>query len=217
MRIHREGYKVIVISIVILLALNTVFWLYIPWFWPKGLLTLASVVMLLLILNFFRNPLRPVISNENTVFSPADGKVVVIEKTMENEYFKDERIQVSIFMSPLNVHCNRFPVGGQLVYKKYHPGKYMVAWHPKSSELNERSTVVIKQNNGTEILVRQIAGAVARRIIPYGKQGDYINQGDELGFIRFGSRVDVFLPLSANINVAINQVVKANITHLAEL
>ncbi|NBC82812.1 MAG: phosphatidylserine decarboxylase family protein [Bacteroidetes bacterium] len=216
MRLHREGTKVLFISLVLLGLLNAGFYWYIPWPGLIFTLHLASLILYGFILNFFRHPVRIAVSNENLVYSPADGKVVVIEETVEKEYFNDQRIQVSIFMSPLNVHCNRFPVGGVIKYKKYHPGKYLVAWHPKSSTENERSTLVLRQENGREILVRQIAGAVARRIIPYGREGERINQGEELGFIRFGSRVDIFLPLNAKIKTQINQKVKANIDVIAE-
>jgi phosphatidylserine decarboxylase len=161
---------------------------------------------------FFRNPDRTLTPNPAKIFAPADGKIVVIEEVEETEYFHDRRIQVSIFMSPLNVHVNRYPVSGEVTYTKYHPGKYLVAWHPKSSLLNERSTVVVKAPNGKEILVRQIAGAVARRIVTYSKEGDRAVQGSDFGFIRFGSRVDVFLPLDAKVNVQLEQVSKGNQT-----
>lgn len=215
MRLHREGTKVLLISLILLGLLNISWYWYIPWQWAILSLHLASAIFYGFIINFFRHPARKLIPDEKFVYAPADGKVVVIEETKEKEYFNDNRIQVSIFMSPLNVHCNRFPVSGILKYKKYHPGKYMVAWHPKSSTENERSTVVIQQENGREILVRQIAGAVARRIITYGKEGDKINQGDELGFIRFGSRVDVFLPPGSQVQVTIGQEVKGNLDVLA--
>jgi len=169
----------------------------------------------LLALWFFRSPLRPVFPDENSILCPADGKIVVIEKTFEKEYFKDERWQVSVFMSPLNVHVNRYPINGLVTYLKYHPGKYLVAWHPKSSELNERASVVIKNSKGQEILVRQIAGAVARRIVTYAKEGLQIRQGEELGFIKFGSRADIFLPLDADIQVTLNQKVKGNVDVIA--
>ena len=151
------------------------------------------------------------------IYAPADGKVVVIEETMENEYFKDMRLQVSIFMSPFNVHSNRYPVSGKIKYVCYHPGQNMVAWHPKSSELNERSTIVIETNDGTEIMIRQIAGAVARRIVTYAKENQDVHQGDELGFIKFGSRVDIFLPLGTEIEIPILQQVKANKSIIAKI
>jgi phosphatidylserine decarboxylase len=182
---------------VILLSIQT------PSFF-KIILLLPFLVIFGLVLWFFRLPARDINKGENKVLAPADGKVVVIEKTVEPEYFKDERIQVSIFMSPLNVHQNVYPIDGEVIYTKYHKGEYLVAWHPKSSTLNERSTVVIKHKSGKEILVRQIAGAVARRICTYSKVGDQVQQGTEFGFIKFGSRVDIFLPLDAKIDCNIN-------------
>ena len=179
------------------------------------LLILPWAVLLGLVLWFFRVPPRNCTATANQVVAPADGKVVVVEKTTEPEYLKDERIQISIFMSPLNVHQNVFPVSGEVSYTKYHKGKYLVAWHPKSSELNERATVVVKQPNGTEVLFRQIAGAVARRICSYPKAGDSARAGDEMGFIKFGSRVDVFLPLNAEIRVNIGDITRNSETVLA--
>lgn len=170
-----------------------------------------------MVLQFFRNPAVLVPVNTKLVLAPADGKVVVIEETQENEYLKDRRIQVSIFMSPINVHVNRNPVGGVIKYMKYHPGKYMVAWHPKSSTDNERTTIVYQMANGLEILTRQIAGAMARRIKWYVKQNDAVIQGEEFGFIKFGSRVDVFLPLDAKLMVQIGDKTKGGQTVLAEL
>lgn len=173
-------------------------------------------VLLVLILQFFRNPERIIPTQDNNIiYAPADGKVVVIEEVEETEYFKDKRIQVSIFMSPLNVHVNRYPFSGIVKYFKYHPGKYLVAWHPKSSTENERSTMVLENENG-KILVRQIAGAVARRIISYAEEGIQAKQGTDFGFIRFGSRVDIFFPLDAKIKVNIDDVVKGNLTTIAE-
>jgi phosphatidylserine decarboxylase len=171
-----------------------------------------SVIFFFLVVWFFRDPERPVVPNDALILSPADGKVVVIKETVEQEYFGDTRMQVSIFMSPLNVHLNRFPVSGTVSYFKYHPGRYLVAWHPKSSTLNERSTVVIKDNQGREILVRQIAGAIARRIVPYAVPGKQVVQGGELGFIRFGSRVDLFLPPGTRLNVNVGDKVTGNKT-----
>jgi phosphatidylserine decarboxylase len=166
---------------------------------------------------FFRLPVRLLEPDPGIVYSPADGKVVVIEETEEKEYFNDLRLQVSIFMSPFNMHSNRYPVSGRIKYMKYHPGHYMVAWHPKSSELNERSTIVIETGSGTEVLVRQIAGAVARRIVTYAKKSQDVMQGDELGFIKFGSRVDLFLPLGTEIKIPILQQVKANKSIIAKI
>jgi len=177
----------------------------------------ASVVVFSLFLQFFRNPQRNWKIDSNAVIAPADGKVVVIERVEETEYLHEDRIQVSLFMSPLNVHVNRNPISGIVSYFKYHPGKYLVAWHPKSSTLNERTTSVIKHESGTEILFRQIAGAVARRIRYYIGQGDTVQQSQEMGFIKFGSRVDVFLPLDADIKVELDQVTKGGQTVLATL
>lgn len=177
----------------------------------------VSLALYLLVLQFFRNPVFAVAKNEKQVLAPADGKVVVIEETDEPEYLKRRCRQVSIFMSPVNVHVNRMPAGGLVSYFKYHPGKYLVAWHPKSSTENERTTVAVKMNSGTEILFRQIAGALARRIKWYVKEGDTLEQGDEFGFIKFGSRVDVFLPLDAKVTVAVGDVTKGGRTVIAEL
>ena len=217
MKIHREGYVIILIIFLLLAGLNAlVFYLCsynLLWFSiPFGL---ASFVFFCLIVWFFRNPNRTLTPDDNKIFAPADGKIVIIEEVEEIEYFRDKRIQVSIFMSPLNVHVNRYPVNGEVSYVKYHSGKYLVAWHPKSSLLNERSTVVIKTSSGHEILVRQIAGAVARRIVTYSKPGDKALQGSDFGFIKFGSRVDIFLPLNAKINVELEQISKGNQTVIA--
>jgi phosphatidylserine decarboxylase len=171
----------------------------------------------LVILQFFRSPIRNLSKNDNSVISPADGKVVVIENVYEEEYLKCNCIQVSIFMSPINVHVNRNPVAGIISFFKYHPGKFLVAWHPKSSTENERTTIVYKTDKNQEILIRQIAGALARRIVWYCKQNDLINQSEEFGFIKFGSRVDLFLPLSSKINVHLNQKVIGGVTELAYL
>lgn len=213
---HKAGYKIIFIALFGLLALNIAFNLLLPsiLFW---LLAVASFVFFILILQFFRNPTRTIpLLSDNLVYAPADGKVVVIEEVEETEYFNEKRIQVSIFMSPLNVHVNRMPFAGIVKYFKYHPGKYLVAWHPKSSTENERSTFVF--NNGkTDVLVRQIAGAVARRIRCYAQKGDQLKQGEDFGFITFGSRVDLFLPLDAKLNVKIDDVVKGNVNVIAEI
>jgi len=181
------------------------------------LLTVASLVLFTLIVQFFRIPNRALTQHDTQVIAPADGTVVVIEETEETEYFKERRRQVSIFMSPLNVHVNLNPVSGVVRYFRYFPGKYLVAWHPKSSTENERTTIVIQANNGTEILFRQIAGAVARRIRWYVKEGQSVEQGQEMGFIKFGSRVDVYLPLNAEVKVAIGDRMKGGVTVLAEL
>jgi len=215
MKIHPEGYIIILVCFLLLAGINV----FIRYFWSFSWLTIslttASFIFFCIIVLFFRNPDRTLTQDNRKVFAPADGKIVVIEEVEETEYFHDRRIQVSIFMSPLNVHVNRYPVSGEVVYTKYHPGKYLVAWHPKSSLLNERSTTVIKTPEGREILVRQIAGAVARRIVSFPKTGEQAEQGKDLGFIKFGSRVDVFLPLDTNIKVELEQVAKGNQTVLA--
>jgi phosphatidylserine decarboxylase len=177
-------------------------------FWLQKAVQLLSVIILVLVLQFFRNPKRNTLHNESHIISPVDGKVVVIEEVFEKEYFKDKRLQVSIFMSPLNVHVTRYAISGLVVFSKYHPGKYLVAWHPKSSELNERTTVVVENKTLGQILYRQVAGAVARRIVNYAKVGDEVIQGTDAGFIKFGSRVDLFLPLGTKIKVEKNEVVK---------
>lgn len=204
MTLHREGKNSILLTILILIVIVIVSFSF-PSF-LKLVLLLPFIVIFGLVLWFFRLPYRTVNTGEKLILAPADGKIVVIEKTIEQEYFKDERIQVSIFMSPLNVHQNIYPIAGEVVYTKYHKGDYMVAWHPKSSTQNERSTVVIRNENGAEILVRQIAGAVARRICTYSMVGDKVEQGSEFGFIKFGSRVDLFLPLDVKIECTLNEV-----------
>jgi phosphatidylserine decarboxylase len=218
MSIHKEGYKIIAIVFLFLAILNIVA----AFKWPdiellKWLLLVASFLFFLFIVMFFRRPDRELEPDPLLVYAPADGKVVVIEETFEKEYFKDKRLQISIFMSPFNVHVNRYPVSGKVTYVRYHPGKKIVAWHPKSSELNERSTVVVEAENGTEILVRQIAGAVARRIVTYSHKGDIVKQGDEFGFIKFGSRVDIFLPVDTEIEAPLQQQVRANRSVIAKI
>jgi phosphatidylserine decarboxylase len=217
MKLHREGKTTIMLafSVLVILIVGVSFL-------PAGnlvktLLVVPFLVLFLLILWFFRIPERKINIRGNGVIAPADGKVVVIERVREDEYFKDERIQISIFMSPLNVHQNVYPVDGEVVYTKYHKGDYLVAWHPKSSTLNERSTIVLRSEKGTDILVRQIAGAVARRICTYSVIGEKVKQGQELGFIKFGSRVDIFLPLNAVIKTHLNQKSFNKITLLAGL
>lgn len=218
MRIHKEGYKILGFGLLALIILNILVIVFllesniIKW-----ALILCSLMFYLFILFFFRLPVRTLMPDPGLVFAPADGKVVVIEETMENEYFKDMRLQVSIFMSPFNVHSNRYPVSGKIKHVAYHRGQNMVAWHPKSSELNERSSIVIRNENGVDILVRQIAGALARRIVTYSKTEQEVLQGDELGFIKFGSRVDLFLPLGTIIEIPILQQVKANKTIIAKI
>jgi phosphatidylserine decarboxylase len=218
MAIHKEGYKILAIGFIILLIINIIAWII--WSdnsWVKWIFLVSSTLFFIFILFFFRLPVRHLDPDPELIYAPADGKVVVIEETFENEYFKDTRLQISIFMSPLNMHSNKYPVSGHIKYVNYHSGNYMVAWHPKSSELNERSTIVIETEKGTEILVRQIAGAVARRIITYAKEGQTVRQGDELGFIKFGSRVDIFLPLGTEVEVPILQQVKANKSIIAKI
>ena len=211
--IHKEGYRIIATTIILLLVINYLVSLS-EIFWLNTLIQIASFVVLVLVVQFFRNPKRVVTAKENEVVAPADGKIVVIEEVEEPEFFKDKRIQVSIFMSPINVHVNRYPISGNVKYSKYHPGKYLVAWHPKSSTLNERTTVVV-ENDKIALLFRQIAGAVARRIVLYAKKDAVAKRGEDYGFIKFGSRVDVFFPLGTKINVEMNQVVKGNKTVLA--
>lgn len=216
MRIHKAGYLTIPIAFTILASLLAAIYIWLPK-WLFVVLLVAAIIFFTLIVRFFRNPLRSIPKVEDhLVYVPADGKVVVIEEVTETEYFQEPRIQVSIFMSPLNVHVNRNPVAGTIEYYKYHPGKYLVAWHPKSSTENERTTTVIKTKQ-TEILIRQIAGAVARRILNYNKINTSVVQGSEMGFIKFGSRVDVFLPLNAKVKVKIGEQVKGNWDVLAEL
>ena len=203
---HKEGHKIILltfITVVILTLLLDYFSIQ-----HKTYIQLFLIIQLIIVLQFFRNPKRITNFGDKNIVSPVDGKVVVIEEVFEPEYFKEKRIQVSIFMSPINVHVTRYPIGGQVTYSKYHPGKYLVAWHPKSSTENERTSIVVKNENCGEILYRQIAGALARRIINYAKESSYVNQGDDAGFIKFGSRVDLFLPLDTKINVSLNQKVK---------
>ena len=217
MKIHREGYTIIIVTLLILTCLNVLVCYFSAYMWLKIVIAIWSLLKFCLILWFFRNPDRSLTPDDTKIFAPADGKIVVVEETDEIEYFHDKRMMISIFMSPLNVHVNRYPVNGEVTYVKYHPGKYLVAWHPKASLLNERSTVVIKAPNGQEILVRQIAGAVARRIVTYSKTGDKAVQGEDFGFIKFSSRVDIFLPLDAKINVELQQISKGNQTVIATL
>ena len=211
--IHKEGYRIILSTIVILLGFNYAI-AYFGIEWLNTITLIASIIFFFLILQFFRNPMRKVTASENEVVAPADGKVVVIEEVEETEYFKDKRLQVSIFMSPINVHVNRYPINGKVQYAKYHPGKYLVAWHPKSSTENERTTVVV-ENDKIAVLFRQIAGALARRIVMYSKQNDIAIKGEDFGFIKFGSRVDLFFPLGTKIEVQLNQVVIGNKTIIA--
>lgn len=213
---HKEGYFIIVFTFLFCagLALGAEYFVK-----SKGLTLLlqsASLIILILVLQFFRNPKRNTILNDQHILSPVDGKVVIIEKVYEKEYFKDERLQVSIFMSPINVHVTRYPMSGTVKFSKYHPGKYLVAWHPKSSELNERTTIVVENEAFGPILYRQIAGALARRIVNYAKVGDTAVQGTDAGFIKFGSRVDLFLPVDTKVDVVLDQVVRGGETIITQ-
>lgn len=217
MRVHKEGYKIIfIVFFVLLLSL-----IFINYYNPRQtpvhyFLYFSSFLFFVFIVRFFRNPYRKLLMDNNVIFSPADGRVVVIEETIENEYLRDKRLQVSIFMSPMNVHKNWYPISGIVEFYKHHSGRFLVAWHPKSSDLNERTTVVIRKDDGTKILVRQIAGAVAQRISCYAKTAKTVTQGHELGFIKFGSRVDLFLPLNTKILVKKGQKVTGNFTVIGE-
>lgn len=218
MTIHKEGYTSIAITVLFIFVLNALIQFYFPdAHVTKWIVYIISFSLFFIVLQFFRSPILHINANETEVLCPADGKVVVIEETDEPEFLKDRRIQVSVFMSPVNVHVNRNPISGVVKYFKYHPGKYLVAWHPKSSTENERTTVVTENSEGTMVLFRQIAGALARRIVWYVKEGDIVEQGQQFGFIKFGSRVDLFLPLGTKINVELNQVVKGGRTVLATL
>ena len=213
MTIHKEGYPTIAIGLVFSAILISIAWYFFPESHvAKCTAYTISLFVLVIALQFFRSPSRNWVKNENQVICPADGKVVVIEETEENEYFKDKRLQVSIFMSPVNVHVNRYPVSGVVKLAKHHHGTYLAAWHPKSSTENERTTVVVETKKGTQILFRQIAGALARRIVMYSKAGDVAEQSEQFGFIKFGSRVDIFFPLGTEVKVHLNQVVKGGIT-----
>lgn len=219
MTIHKEGYTTIIYTILVLAIINFAADYFLASVYPvlQKIIFVISVILLLIVLQFFRHPKRKIKRKENFVLAPADGKVVVIEETMEGEFLKDKRIQVSIFMSPFNVHVNRYPVSGEVVYSRYHPGKYLVAWHPKSSTENERTTVVIQNGFRIPILMRQIAGALARRIVCYPQKDWKVKQGEEMGFIKFGSRVDLFLPLDAKVLVNINDKVSGGESVIAEL
>lgn len=220
MTLHREGYFIMAIGLIALTAIqigNYFLWTLTGWFWLFALLSVGALIMAYLIIQFFRVPNRVYTFEKNDILCPADGEVVVIEEVSEGEYFNDKRIQVSIFMSPMNVHVNYNPISGIIKYVKYHPGLFLVAWHPKSSTENERTTMVIEHTSGKEVLFRQIAGAVARRICYYVQPGQNVTAGEEFGFIKFGSRVDILLPLDCKINVKIGDKVKAKLTKLGEL
>ncbi len=213
---HKEGFKIIFIALVIVIGASLLANVFVedPTF--RGGIIISLIIFLLLVLQFFRNPKRNFLVHPDYVLSSVDGKVVVIEEVFEKEYFNDKRLQVSVFMSPINVHITRYPVGGKVVYSKYHPGKYLVAWHPKSSEENERTTVVVNNEAFGDILFRQVAGALAKRIVNYAEINQQVEQATDSGFIKFGSRVDIYLPLNAKIIVTLNQKVKGGITIIAE-
>jgi len=218
MKIHKEGYRTIIVVAVLLGLINTSFFYYLSEIMPVAIwiILVASILLFLFIVSFFRSPKRNFTISHPQIICPADGKVVVIEEIFDTEYFNEKRLQVSIFMSPANVHINRIPMSGEVVYSKYHKGKYLVAWNPKSSTHNERHSVVIK-NEAAIILVKQIAGALAKRIVNYLKVGQEVSQGAEMGFIKFGSRVDVLLPVNTTIDVHLNQLVKGGVTVLATI
>lgn len=213
---HKEGHTIIIISMSILVGAILLIDKLVMILWLQMILQIILIVIFAFILQFFRNPKRRINFNDHHVVSPVDGKVVAIEQVTENEYFKDDRIQVSVFMSPLNVHVTRYPIGGNVLYSKYHPGKYLVAWHPKSSIENERTTIVVENSILGAVLFRQIAGAMAKRIINYSIKNDTVIQGSDQGFIKFGSRVDLFLPLDTKINVKLNQKVKGGESIIGE-
>ena len=207
---HKEGILIIITSFIIistLIIINDQFNYNL-----KTLVNTFFILILILILQFFRNPKISINYDEDYLLSPIDGKIVIIEEVEEPEFFKDKRLQVSIFMSPINVHVTRYPMNGKIIFSKYHPGKYLVAWHPKSSTKNERTTIVLENEKFGKILYRQIAGKIARRIVNYAKIGDHVTQGEDAGFIKFGSRVDLFLPLNSKINVELNELVKGGKT-----
>lgn len=214
---HKEGFKIILITIfsAIIIALAAEF--LIESVLIKRIILAAVIFLFVLVLQFFRNPKRAFLVDDNTVVSPVDGKVVVIEEVFEKEYFKDKRLQVSVFMSPINVHVTRHPISGTVKYSKYHPGKYLVAWHPKASEENERTSVVVENSSIGAVLYRQIAGALAKRIVNYAQEGQTVIQGSDSGFIKFGSRVDLYLPLGTKLDVTLNQKVKGGLSTIAKV
>ena len=214
---HKEGHKIIIVSFLLSAIFTILIENFITTYNIKITLQTSVLLFFIMVLQFFRNPTRKTIIDPNKIIAPVDGKVVIIKEVFEKEYFKKKKLQVSIFMSPINVHVTRYAISGKVVLSKYHPGKYLVAWHPKSSEKNERTTIVIKSEVFGEILYRQIAGALARRIINYAKIGQNVIQGDDAGFIKFGSRVDLFLPLKTKIKVNINDHVKGGIDSIAEV
>jgi phosphatidylserine decarboxylase len=213
---HKEGHKIILATLIVIVALFLLTDSYVTIPWLSKLLMVVFLAFLIIVLQFFRNPKRFTHRNSDNVVSPVDGKVVVIEEVFEKEYFNEKRLQVSVFMSPINVHVTRYPIGGKVLYSKYHKGKYLVAWHPKASEENERTTVVVENESYGKVLYRQIAGALAKRIVNYAKVDQTVLQGEDSGFIKFGSRVDLFLPLDTNIKVQLNQKVRGGETIIAE-
>jgi phosphatidylserine decarboxylase len=220
MKIHREGYTIILVALVLLSGIqigNYLLYTFTGWMWLFTLLSLGVLVMFYLVVQFFRVPKRSCSFESKDIFCPADGKVVVIEEVEDHEFFNDKRIQVSIFMSPLNVHANYNPISGIIKYVKYHKGLFLVAWHPKSSTDNERTTIVTEHESGQQVMFRQIAGAVARRICYYVSEGQHVKTGEEFGFIKFGSRIDLLLPLDSDIQVKIGDKVKAKLTKIGTL
>ena len=209
---HKEGFKIIIVTFLLTSVISILSEYYIESYILRKSIQITSLFVLILILQFFRNPKIKTKLDKNHIIAPADGKIVIIKEVLEEEYFKEKKLQVSIFMSPLNVHVTRYPISGKVVFSKYHAGKYLVAWHPKSSILNERTSIVVKNDCVGEILYRQIAGALARRIVNYAKKDINVIQGEDAGFIKFGSRIDLFLPVKSNINVSIGQKVKGGIT-----
>jgi phosphatidylserine decarboxylase len=212
---HKEGKQSILIAFILTIVLMSAIWLVSIPEWLQIGLSIISIGLLFILLQFFRNPKRFTNQCDSSIVSPVDGKVVVIEKVIDTEYFNGERLMISVFMSPINVHVTRYPISGEIAYSKYHPGKYLVAWHPKSSEENERTTVVINHKNEKQVMYRQVAGALARRIMNYAQESEVIMQGNDSGFIKFGSRVDVYLPVDTNICVTLNEKVKGGETVLA--
>lgn len=215
LKFHKEGAKIIFITCAVVVAIVLLSDSLITNFYILKFVQILSLIFLILVLQFFRNPLRLTDINDTKIIAPVDGKVVVIEEVYESEYFKEKRLMVSIFMSPINVHVTRYAMNGIIKFSKYHPGKYLVAWHPKASEENERTTVVIENQVFGEVLYRQIAGALARRIVNYAKEGTQVVQGEDAGFIKFGSRVDLYLPIGTEINVKLNQKAVGGITVIA--
>lgn len=216
-RIHHEGFKILLQFLIGLGILNALVIWFSDLVWLENSVLIISLIIYLLVLQFFRNPKRITPDTEGVVIAPADGKIVAIEEIEEPEYFKKKMLQISIFMSPLNVHVNRYPISGKVKYAQYHPGAYLVAWHPKSSTLNERTAIVVENKEGVEVMYKQIAGALARRIISYAKPGEEVRQGTDSGFIRFGSRVDIVLPLDSNILVKVGDRPRGGEQILAEL